>query len=163
MADSAQGSTPSPKPPSEKAVAVVQEKRQHPRFKVEGSTAVLGKPSFLANIGLTSGGRAVVNLSQGGAMIRWGKRLPVESRHEIRIEIPKLREVLEGMAEVRWCLASAKSESDIYIGVQFVDLPASERRKLAGMYELFTSTEYKAMAAVRKDASSVRLKMPPKP
>ena len=103
----------------------------------------------------------VVNLSQGGAMIRLGTRLPVESRHELRIEIPKCKEVIATDGEIRWCLASAKKESDIYVGVRFVDLPAAERRKLAGMYELFTSAEYRAKAAVRKDASSVHnLKVP---
>jgi len=93
-------------------------------------------------------------------MIRLGKRLPVESQHELRIEVPKYREVIEGTGEIRWCLESAKNAKDIYVGVMFVDLAATEIRKITRMYELFTSAEYKAMAAVRKDASSVRLKAP---
>jgi PilZ domain-containing protein len=148
MAESLPGSRPVQKAPSERAIPAAQgDKREHARFKVEGATTTVGKPGFLADLGFGPPRHQVINLSQGGAMIRLGKRVPVESRHELRIE-------------VRWCLASAKSEFDIYVGVRFVDLPASERRKIAGMYELFTSAEYKAKAAVRKDASSVHLKLP---
>jgi hypothetical protein len=158
MAESLPGSTPAKKAPSERAIpALPGDKRDHPRFKVEGATASVGKPGILASLGLGLIKHSVINLSQGGAMIRLGKRVPVDSRHELRIEVPKYKEVIEGEGEVRWCLASAKSDSDIYIGVRFVDLPASERRKLAGMYELFTSADYKARAALRKDASSVHL------
>jgi hypothetical protein len=160
MADSVPGSTPVQKVPSERAIPVSTDKREHPRFKVEGAFASVGKPGFLASLGLGPIKHAVINLSQGGVMIRLGKRLPLESRHELRIEIPKCKEVIESVGEIRWCLPSAKDESDIYVGFRFAELPASERRKLAGMYELFTSAEYKAKAAVRKDASSVHLRPP---
>jgi hypothetical protein len=161
MAESLPGSVPAPKAPSEKAIpAVPGDKREHPRFKVESATASVGKPGFLASLGIGPIKHRVVNLSQGGAMIRLGKRVPVGSRHELRLEIPKCQEVIQIMGEVRWCLASVKSDSDIYIGFRFVDLPAAERRKLAGMYELFTSAEYKAKAAARKDISSVHFRAP---
>jgi len=161
MAESIPGSTPAQKAPSERAIpSAPGDKREYPRFKAEGASTSVGKPGFLASLGLGPIKHSVMNLSQGGAMIRVGKRLPVESRHELRIEIPKCREVIEAVGEIRWCLASAKNERDIYVGVRFVDLPAAERRKLAGMYELFTSAEYKAKATVRKDASSIHLKAP---
>jgi hypothetical protein len=155
MAESLPGSAPAPKAPGEPAIPVSTDKREHPRFKVEGTTTSVGKPGILASLGLGPIRHQVLNLSQGGAMIRLGKRLPVESRHELRIEIPKCKEVIAAVGEIRWCLASAKNERDIYVGVRFVDLPSAERRKLAGMYELFTSAEYRAKATVRKDASSV--------
>jgi hypothetical protein len=77
-------------------------------------------------------------------MVRVSKRLEMDSRHELRIEIPKYKEVIETVGEIRWCGESAIKESDIYVGLQFVDLPAVERRKLAGIYERFTSAEVKA-------------------
>jgi len=160
MAESGPVSTPAQKPPSERTLPASTDKREHARFKVEGATASVGKPGFLASLGLGPIRHSVVNLSQGGAMIRLGKRVPVNSRHELRIEVPKCKEVIETVGEIRWCLPSAKKESDIYVGVRFVDLAPAERRKLAGMYELFTSAEYKAKAAVRKDASSVQLNPP---
>src|SRR5215831_17000917 len=115
MAESLPGTTPVQKAPSDRAIPVSTDKREHPRFKVEGATASVGKPGFLANLGLGLKKHPVINLSQGGAMIRVGKRLPVESRQELRIEIPKCNEVIETVGEVRWCLASAKQETDIYI------------------------------------------------
>jgi hypothetical protein len=59
----------------------------------------------------------------------------------LRIEIPRLKEVIETVGEVRWCGESAKRESEIYVGIRFVNLPPADRRKLAGIYELFTSGE----------------------
>lgn len=147
MAESVPGSTPAP-----------GDKREHPRFKVEGATASVGKPGFLATLGFGPIRHSVVNLSQGGAMIRLGKRVPVGSRHDVRLEVPKCKEVIETMGEVRWCLASAKNERDIYIGLRFLDLPEAERRKLAGMHDLFTSAEYKAKSGARKDASSIHFR-----
>ena len=147
------------KAPSTKSVAAANEKRHFPRFKVEGAWASVGKLSMLEGL-LGPKKHDVINLSQNGAMIRLGKRLPVESQHELRIEVPKYREVIEGTGEIRWCLESAKNAKDIYVGVMFVDLAATEIRKITRMYELFTSQEYKAMAVVRKDMSSVRLKAP---
>jgi hypothetical protein len=94
-------------------------------------------------------------------MIRVRKKLPVGSKHNLHIDVPKCKEVIDAVGEVRWCLESAKN-SDIYIGVRFVDLPAGERNKLAGMYQLFNSVEYKAMASARKEASSIRLRAPGK-
>ena len=152
-------SNPPEKAPSSKSVAAANDKRHFPRFKVEGTWAAVGKGGLLAGL-LGPKKHDVINLSQGGAMIRLGKRLPVESHHDLRIEIPKYKEVIEGTGEIRWCLASAKKESDIYVGVMFVDLDASEIRKITRLQELFTSQEYKAMAVVRKDMSSVRLKAP---
>ena len=162
MAESTSGSTPVQKAPSEKAipVAVPGEKREHPRFKVEGATAVVGKSGLLGGL-LGPKKHHVVNLSQGGAMICVSKRLPVASKHDLRIEITKYKEVIEAVGEVRWCLESAKN-SDIYIGVRFVDLSTAEQRKIAGMQQLFSSVEYKAMSAARKEASSIRLQAPRK-
>ena len=163
MSEMTSGSAPAQKAPSERAMpsaAAPNEKREHPRFKVEGASAVVGKSGILGGL-LGPKKHQVVNLSQGGAMICISKRLPVGSKQDLRIEIPKYKEVIEAAGEIRWCLESAKNK-DIYIGIRFVDLDPSDRRKLAGMYELFNSVEYKAMSAARKDASSIRLQAPKK-
>jgi hypothetical protein len=126
------------------------DKREHPRFQVEGATTSLGKPGFLSSLGFGPIRHQVVNLSQGGALVRVGKEFPVESRHELRIELPTYREIVETLGEIRWCAQSAKNASDYYVGIQFVDLPAEDRQKLAGIYT----------KATRKDPSSVNLKPP---
>lgn len=126
------------------------DKRVHPRFQVEGATTVLGKPGFLASLGFGPIRHPVVNLSQGGALVRVGRNFPVQSLHELRIELPAYREVLETVGEVRWCAQSAKNASDFYVGIRFVDLPDHDQRKLAGICE----------KAAGKDPSSVNLKPP---
>jgi hypothetical protein len=127
-----------------------EDKREHPRFHVEGATTSLGKPGFLSSLGFGPIRHQVVNLSQGGALVRVGKQFPIDSRHELRIEIPTYREIVETVGEVRWCAQSAKNASDYYVGIQFVDLPPEDQRKLAGLYT----------KATRKDPSSVNLKPP---
>jgi len=121
MADVTSGSTPP------------ADKREHPRFQVDGATTSLGKPGFLSSLGFGPIRHQVVNLSQGGAMVRVGKHFPVESRHELRIELPSIREIVETIGEVRWCAQSVKNASDFYVGIRFVDLPEDDQRKLAGI------------------------------
>ena len=141
MSDTTSHSTPERSP---------GDKREYPRFQVEGATTSLGKPGFLTSLGFGPIRHQVVNLSEGGAMVRVGKNIPIESRHELRIEIPTYRETLETVGEVRWCAQSAKNKSDFYVGIQFVDLPEEDQRKLAVIYA----------RATRKDPSSVNLKPP---
>jgi hypothetical protein len=102
---------------------------------------VLGEPGLLTSLGLGLIRHPVINLSQGGAMVRVARHLPVDSRHPLRIEIPRLNEVIETVGEVRWCGESARRESEIYVGIRFVNLPAADRGKLAGMYDFFTPGE----------------------
>lgn len=162
MSESSYSSAPLPKPPSDRSFPAASnvDKRQYPRFKVDDATAVLGKPGLLASLGLGPIRHSVINLSQGGAMVRFAKSLAVDSRHELRIEIPKYREVIEAVGEIRWCGESVKRKSEFYLGIQFVDLPAAELRKLSSMYEWVSSAEYRARSAARKDASAVNLKAP---
>jgi hypothetical protein len=133
-----------------------KDKREHPRFKVEGATTSVGKPGFLASLGIGPIRHSVVNLSQGGAMVRVGKSLPIGSRHELQIEIPRSNEVIETVGEIRWCAQSARKDSDFYVGFRFVDLTPAEQSKLNGMTERLGSGK----DAPRKDPSSVQLKPP---
>jgi hypothetical protein len=140
MTESSSSSAPHPKAPGERAIPGEGsgEKREHTRFRVEGATTVLGEPGLLTSLGLGLIRHPVINLSQGGAMVRVARRLPVDSRHPLRIEIPRLKEVIDTIGKVRWCGESVRRESEIYVGIRFVNLPEADRRKLAGIYELFT-------------------------
>ncbi|HVE41320.1 MAG TPA: PilZ domain-containing protein [Planctomycetota bacterium] len=133
-----------------------KDKREHPRFKVEGATTVVGKPGFLASLGIGPIRHSIVNLSQGGAMVRVGKSLPIGSRHELEIEIPNAKEVIQTVGEIRWCAQSARKASDFYVGFRFVDLSPAERNKLGGMSERFAAPKDPS----RKDPSGVQLKPP---
>lgn len=147
------------KPPSSRALPAVNDKREHPRFKVEGTVALLGKPGFLANLGLGSAHSPVINLSRGGAMIQVRRLLPVESVHPLRIEIPKYHEVLESQAVIRWGGQSARKEKLFFVGVAFEGMSPLDQKKIGHLYELLSSAEYRAMSTVRKDASSAFIKI----
>jgi hypothetical protein len=121
--------------------AIPGDKREHPRFRVEGTTTVMGKPGFLASLGFGPIKHPVVNISQGGAMVRVSKEFPVDSVHELRIEIPKYQEVVETVGEIRWCAQSARNASDFFVGIRFIDLPTADQQKLAGLYERTSSTD----------------------
>jgi hypothetical protein len=118
-----------------------RDKREHPRFKVEGATTVVGKPGFLASLGIGPIRHSVVNLSQGGAMVRVGKSFPIGSLHELQIVIPKANEVIETVGEIRWCAQSARKDSDFYVGFRFVELGPAERSKLSGVSQRFADPE----------------------
>ncbi|HLF92917.1 MAG TPA: PilZ domain-containing protein [Planctomycetota bacterium] len=154
-------SGPAIKPASEPALSATPqrpERREHPRFKLEGATAVLGKAGFLSKLGLSQRKDAVVNLSQGGVLVLVGKPLPVGTRLPIRIEIANPADVVEGEAVVRWCAQSARNDAHFYAGLSFEGLDPLARKKIAKMHEWFTSSEYRAKASARKDASSGKLK-----
>lgn len=162
MAEPSEGTRSVSKPPSERSISAAvarPEHREHPRFKVEGAKLEVGKPGFLALLGLGRPPR-LVNLSRGGIMFCARKRLEVGSRVPIRIEVEKYRETIESQGEIRWCAQSAKTPSDIYLGVAFVGIDAAERKKIAHMEELFTSAEYRARSNAIKEISSAFLKVP---
>ena len=115
--------------------AIPGDKRAHPRIRVEGATSMVGKPGILASLGFGPIRHPIVNISQGGALLRLGKGFPVGSRHELFIEIPNYQTVVETLGEVRWCAQSAKNSSDFFVGIQFVDLPPADRQKIAGITE----------------------------
>jgi hypothetical protein len=154
-------STPGSAPASDSATTPNperREQRQHPRFRVEGATAALGKEGFLASLGLGPRKDAVVNISQGGVLVRTSKAISVGTRLALRIEVEKFREVITCEGEVRWCGQSAKSDSEFYAGFCFVRIDPAQQKKIAHMQELLASVEYRAKSQARKDASSGHLK-----
>ena len=137
-----------------------QEHREHPRFKVEGATAILGKQGLLAGIGLGVKKDIVVNLSQGGVLVLAPKRFEPGLRLPLRIEIPKWKDLIQAEAVVCWCAQSARTETHFYAGLRFAGLNPLDAKRIAQMYELINSVEYRAKSAVRKDSSSGRFQAP---
>lgn len=154
-------SGPAIKPASEPALSAAPqrpERREHSRFKVEGAVAALGKGGFLSTLGLGQRKDAVINLSQGGVLVLVGKLLPVETRLRVRIEVSQPADVVECEGLVRWCAQSAKNDTHFYAGLRFEGLDPRVKKKIAQMHEWFTSSEYRAKASARKDASTAKLK-----
>lgn len=155
-------STPPNKPASERSIPAVQQqqdRRQHPRFKPEGATILLGKPSLLASLGFSQKKDSVTNLAQGGVLVKARKRYAPGARMPLEIEIPSPADKFSGEGIVRWCAQSAKDESHFYVGIQFENLDALTEKKLVKMSEWFMSAAFRTSAA-RKEASSAMLKKP---
>jgi hypothetical protein len=153
--------TPGPAPVPGSATTPIperREQRQHPRFKVDGASVVLGKEGLFASLGLGRRTDPVVNISQGGVLVRTSKLLAVKTRLPLRIEIPKFKEVIECEGEVRWSGQSAKSDSEFYAGFCFVRIDPAQQKKIALMQEMLASNEYRAKSQARRDASSGHLK-----
>src|SRR5712675_1733658 len=99
MSESLPSTGPESKPPTDRAIPAALERaeqRGHPRFKIEGATALLGKGGFLSSLGLGFGKKPLVNLSQGGVLVLAGKSFPEGTRLRVRIEVPNPADVVEG-------------------------------------------------------------------
>jgi Tfp pilus assembly protein PilZ len=155
-------SSSSPKPVSDRALPAAithQERRQHPRFKVEGASVILGKGGLLASLGLPQKKDLVTNLSRGGVLVKARKRHAVGARLQLEIRIPSPADTVSCKSIVRWCAQSAKDDAQFFTGIQFENLDSPTEKKLAQMEEWFTSAAFRASAA-RKEASSAQLKKP---
>lgn len=139
--------TPSPQP----AVGGKgQERRQHPRFPVEEAAASLSLKKFpLFGFRRAEACREALDLSEGGARLLSGERVPPGTRAQVRIQIGKFRDSIEGEAEIRWCHQKAGREQDFLLGVMFVKIDAERARKIAAMRGYFLSPQFQAARGKR--------------
>ena len=131
--------------------------RRWPRFKVDEEAEVWLYPEKLLNIvGLGKANRAkgAVNLSEGGVLVRTTEKLEMGTRVRLTISIEKFSDRFECGGVVAWCYAAARSETDFYIGVRFVDLPPEDMKKIKKLRSWFTSPEYKAKTKFRQKPPS---------
>jgi hypothetical protein len=161
MSEALPASAPGPGPSSDRLPpsAERQEQRQYPRFKLDGATVILGKQGILASLGLGVKKDIAVNLSQGGVLALAPRKFAPKTRLRLTIEIPKWSEIIDVQGEVRWCTQSARTETHFYTGLSFIDLNPLDAKRIARMYELANSVDYRAKAGAR-EASSGRLKPP---
>ena len=135
--------------------------RRWPRFKVDDETAIVLYPEKLRNfmgLGRANRAKAAVNLSEGGVLVRTSEMLAPDTRVRLTISIEKFGDKFECIGEVCWCYASARSSSEFYAGVRFVDLPPSDIKKIEKMRSWFSSPEFRAKTKFRrKDESAEAL------
>jgi uncharacterized protein (TIGR02266 family) len=147
---------PAPAPRHENSSSVRlkrPELRRYPRFKTDDEAkAELYLKGLLTTLGIgrKNEARAAVNLSEGGLLVRTATQLKPGAKVQIKIEIEKYHDVIEGEGEVRWCYQSATNASDFYAGVQFKDLPPAQKALIDKMRSWFTSPEYKQKSATRR-------------
>lgn len=127
--------------------------RRWPRFKVDEETAIVLYPEKLRNfmgLGRSNRAKAAVNLSEGGVLVRTTEKLEPETRVRLTISIEKFGDKFDCIGEVAWCYASARSSSEFYAGVKFLDLPPSDIKKIEKMRSWFSSPEFKAKTKFRR-------------
>lgn len=130
------------------------ERRSHGRFEVDECSATLYREGILNVFGVGKGNqaRAALDLSEGGVRFLIHERIPVGTKVRMIIQMEKYKDAIEASGEIRWCYQSAKNSGDFYAGVQFEDLPASQKRKIALMREWFTSPQYRAVRETKRKA-----------
>ncbi|HEX7897665.1 MAG TPA: PilZ domain-containing protein [Planctomycetota bacterium] len=140
-------------PPQQK----VENIRRWPRFKVDDAANVVLYPEKLVNfmgLGKSNRAKAAVNLSEGGVLVRTTEKIPRGTRVRLTISIDKFSDRFECVGIVRWCYGAARSKSDYYMGVSFLDLPPADIKKIEKMRGWFTSPEYKAKTKFRQKPPS---------
>ena len=131
--------------------------RRWPRFKVDDEAAVVLYPEKLLNfMGLQKSNRAkaAVNLSEGGVLVRTTEKIEEGTRVRVTVSIDKFSDRFECVGVVAWCYAAARSETDFYVGVRFVDLPPADMKKIKKLRSWFTSPEYRAKTKFRQKPPS---------
>jgi hypothetical protein len=128
------------------------ERRRHSRFEIDECQATLQRDGLLTvlGVGKSNRARAALDLSEGGVRFLTHERLPIGTRVRVVIEMERYKDEITASGEVRWCYQSAKNANDYYAGVEFTDLPAAEKRKIATMKEWFTSPQYRAVRDSKK-------------
>jgi hypothetical protein len=132
-----------------------EERRKHPRFEVDECQATLYRGGLLTvlGVGKNNRARAAIDLSEGGVRFLTSERFPIGSKVRVIIEMERYKEQIEASGEVRWCYQSTKNSEDYFCGVEFQDLPATEKRKIAMMRDWFTSPQYRAVRDAKKKKS----------
>ena len=142
-------------PPPSTSKLKKSELRRHARFVPERATAQLYPKKFLTTIGIgrDKEARQIVNLSESGALIILGSKLPSGTKVKVRIEMEQYNDVIETEGEIRWCYQSARNKEEFYAGIQFHNLPRLAATRIAKMREWFTSPEYKLKSSTRRRLS----------
>ena len=153
-----------PAPNDGKSGPATRNLRRWPRFKVDDEAAIVLFPEKLRNfmgLGRSNRARAAVNLSEGGVLVRTSVKLAEGTRVRLTINLTKFSDRFDCVGEVCWCYAAAHGEGEYYVGLRFLDLPASDIKKIEKMRSWFTSSEYKARTKFRKKDEGPQLKVGP--
>jgi hypothetical protein len=129
-----------------------EERRKHSRFEIDDCQATLYRGGLLTALGVgkSNRARAAIDLSEGGVRFQTLERFPIGAKVRVIIGMERYKEQIEASGEVRWCYQSTKNSADFFCGVEFLDLPATEKRKIAMMRDWFTSPQYRAVRDTKK-------------
>jgi len=147
---------PKPRKPSEAAEKAARNLRKHIRIEVDDATPLVYVKGFLNFVGLGKSNKAldVMNLSEGGVLLKTLEKVPKGSKVRVRLKLEKYQDEFRADGVVRWCVLNPYAPVEYFMGVEFVKVKDEQAKKLQKMRDLFTSPEYKAKAGVRSRGSS---------
>jgi Tfp pilus assembly protein PilZ len=137
-----------------------QDVRRHPRFVVQDEAQIVLHPESLLNfVGLLRANRAkaIVNLSEGGVLVRVSSEMPRGLPVRLKMDIEKFDDRFECAGEVIWCYPSADGGGDYFAGVVFKTLSRADAKKIEKLRSWFTSPEYKSRTRFRKKSEGLVL------
>lgn len=130
-----------------------QDVRRWPRFTVTDDAALVLYPQRLLNfvgLGKSNRAKAVMNLSEGGVLVRTESSLAEGTRVRLTLSIEKFGDRIDCAGEVKWCYPAANAPGDFFAGVTFLDLAAADRKKIEKMRSWFSSPECRERTRFRK-------------
>jgi hypothetical protein len=128
-----------------------RDSRNRLRFEI-GDVEVLAYPKgILSGLGLRRRNRAkrVLNLSEGGVLLVADRHLDIGTPVHVRLKFPRLDEVIEGPAEVRWCREWPAHPGSHLVGVEFSAPSLELWAMIRHMRGWFTSRQYKLRSRTR--------------
>jgi PilZ domain-containing protein len=152
---------PAAKPVPSDRPAKPSDRRTSVRFRVDEANAWVQERTLVTLLRLSKRGLdgTVINLSEGGVLVRTDSRLELKSKLRVRIVFERFKDVIESNGEVRWSHEVPK-KSTFLGGIQFVGLDPSIARKIRLMGEYFTSVQYKELREKRLREQNNRLIFP---
>jgi len=117
------------------------ERRLDPRFRLFNVPARLTLKGRSSLLGLrrTEASAVALDLSEGGARIAGPLEVPEGSSVELQIDFVKFKDRISSDGVVAWCRVDPADPSRYKIGIMFVGLQPSVRKKIGSIRQWFTS------------------------
>lgn len=147
---------PKPRKPADAASKAERNLRKFVRFEVDDATPLVYVKGFMNLVGLGKSNKAleVMNLSEGGVLLKTLEKVPKGSKVHVRLKMEKYQDLFRADGVVRWCILNPYAPVEYFMGVEFVKVRDEQAKKLRKMRDWFTSPEYKAKTGSRARNSS---------
>jgi hypothetical protein len=137
-----------PSAPPEAAVDIVlapEEKRKAIRFALHDYIVTVYRQGTLASQGLKRNvGRGVLDISQSGVQLEVTEALEAGALVQFTLHLNALSDSLDALAAVRWCRPDPSVAGVAYkVGLQFLNLGDTQRKKIEFMRKWFTRPKKK--------------------
>ena len=113
----------------------METQREHVRYPVDLTVDYSTRDAFVSN--------CVTNLSRGGLFIKSDNPLPVGAEVDLTLTLPGVDRLMRTRGRVIWNYDMGKGSCHLVrgMGIKFIDMGTTERRRLAGLLETLRATE----------------------